>query len=462
MSAVSSPVRPAEAEGRLDPELTHFVRRQMDELQVPGVAIGVADGDRVAMAGLGVTSVANPQAVDPDTLFQVGSITKTMTGTAVVALIEQGRVELDAPVRRYLPGFRVADETVSREATVRDLLTHTGGWEGDVFEDCGWGEDAIEVMVDRMAKLRQVTPHRKLWSYNNVAFSALGRILEVVHGEPYDRLMPRVLFEPLGMHGARFWAHDVLLERFAVGHAIGDRGLQIARPWAMPRSSNPVGCVVCSVRDLLRYARFHLGTLAPARPVLGDAVRACMQRPGAPEARNGDGMGLTWMLSTVGGARVVSHGGSANGQPCDLGLMPDHGMAIAVMTNCQNPGHRLAQRTIRWAQEHYLGLADPVPVPDAAAFGDLDAVVGTYETYLERRRVRRVGDELRIDFERLDDWLDGMEPRTPDRPDVPFLPIGPDTIAGTPLGDGPVGRFHRDESGAVRWLHVGHRAALRR
>jgi CubicO group peptidase (beta-lactamase class C family) len=460
MSVVTTPIDTTHPEGRLDDELLAFVRRQMDEHHVPGVAIGVAHGDSVAVAGLGVTSVANPLPVDGDTLFRIASITKTMTGTAVMQLVEQGRLELDAPVRHYLPDFAVADEEVSRAVTVRGLLTHTGGWEGDHFEDTGWGDDAVEVFVRRMRKLQQESPFRTMWSYNNAGFSVLGRILEVLHDEPYDALMRRVLFAPLGIEDATFWGHDVLLHRFAVGHAVAARGLQVARPWAHPRSSDPVGGVVCGVRELLRYARFQLGTLTPEQPVLEDATRELMQRPAAPDAVNGDGIGLTWHLRTVGGGRVIGHQGDAHGMPCDLWLHPDHGLAIAVLTNGHDRDHRVARSTVRWAQARYLGLANPAPEPDPEAFGDLDAVTGTYQSYLDRHTVRRVGDEVHIESGETFAWLDGLDPPRSGRTRR-FIPVAPDVLAEIRDGDGSNATFYRDESGAVRWLHLDMRAAPR-
>src|SRR6266545_2698458 len=105
-----------------------------DEL-VPGVALGVwHEGDEHA-AGVGVTSVENPLEIDADTLFQVGSITKTVTASVAMRLVEQGELDLDAPARTYLPRFRLADEDVATRVTMRHLLTHTGGWVGDYFDD---------------------------------------------------------------------------------------------------------------------------------------------------------------------------------------------------------------------------------------------------------------------------------------------------------------------------------------
>src|SRR5215212_5884969 len=102
----------------------------MEAVGIPGVAIGLLDRGEESVRGLGVTSVEHPLEVDGDTLFQIGSITKTFTGTAVMRLVEQGRLELDAPVRTYLPELRLKDEEAAARATMRHLLTHTGGWVG--------------------------------------------------------------------------------------------------------------------------------------------------------------------------------------------------------------------------------------------------------------------------------------------------------------------------------------------
>src|SRR6478672_1555548 len=130
----------------------------MEELSVPGVALGVLFEGEEEVAVLGVTSVENPLDVTPDTLFQIGSIGKTFCATAVMRLVEQGKLELDEPVRSYLPDFRLGDEEVASRVTVRQLLTHTGGWLGDYFDDFGAGDDALARMVEGLSKLPQLTP----------------------------------------------------------------------------------------------------------------------------------------------------------------------------------------------------------------------------------------------------------------------------------------------------------------
>ena len=116
---------------------------EMKRLKIPGVAIGVFHNGKEYTAGFGVTSVENPLPVTPDTLFQTGSISKTFTGTIFMRLVEAGQVELDAPVRKYLPKLKLSDKDVAERVTIRHLLTHTGGWVGDYFNDFGDGDDAL-------------------------------------------------------------------------------------------------------------------------------------------------------------------------------------------------------------------------------------------------------------------------------------------------------------------------------
>src|SRR5207244_1574033 len=113
-----------------------------------------------------VTNLEHPLPVDADTLFQIASITKTMTATVIMRLVERGVLDLDAPVRRYLPEFKLRDDDVAKRATLRHLVTHTGGWLGDCFADFGKGDDALALYVAAMAELEQLTPLGEIWHYS--------------------------------------------------------------------------------------------------------------------------------------------------------------------------------------------------------------------------------------------------------------------------------------------------------
>jgi CubicO group peptidase (beta-lactamase class C family) len=211
---------------------------------VPGVAVGVLYNGETYTAGFGVTHVEHPLPVTEDTLFQVGSISKTFTCTVVMRLVEMGKLGLDATVRIYLPGFKVSDEEASTRATVRHLLTHMAGWVGDFFHDTGAGDDALERYVADMSELEQLAPVGTVWSYNNAGFSVAGRIIEVVTGQTYEAALKELVLEPLGLGHCFLGPGEVITRRFAVGHRDGTEGAQVARPWPLPRGVYPAGGIV--------------------------------------------------------------------------------------------------------------------------------------------------------------------------------------------------------------------------
>src|SRR5512134_244980 len=165
------------------------VEAKVEETETPGVAVGLLHDGVEQHAGFGVTSVESPVDVTPDTLFQIGSITKTFTGTVAMILVERGELDLDAPVRSYLPKLALADRDVAERVTTRHLLMHTAGWVGDYFADHGGGDDALARMVADLEQLPQLTPLGQVWSYNNAGFYLAGRVIEVIAGEPYERVV---------------------------------------------------------------------------------------------------------------------------------------------------------------------------------------------------------------------------------------------------------------------------------
>lgn len=157
---------------------------QIEEQQVPGLAVGVFFEGQFQIAGFGVTRVENPLAVKENTLFQIGSITKTFTATLAMRLVEQGKLDLGTPIRTYLPDFRLKDEAVATRVTFRHLFLHQGGWEGDHFADFGFGDGALARYVASMVELPQVLPLGQAFSYNNAGFSLSGRVIEAVTRRP--------------------------------------------------------------------------------------------------------------------------------------------------------------------------------------------------------------------------------------------------------------------------------------
>src|SRR5215207_1455269 len=179
--------------------LSDFVEATATKFAIPGVVVGVWADDQEVYACHGVTSVDNPLPVDRDTLYTLGSISKTYTATALMRLVAQGRVELDAPVRRYAPELVLADERAAAEITVLNLLNHTSGLGWDLLVDTGEGDDALAGFVAKLAELAPIAPHGARASYSQAGYSLLGRVIEKVAGIPYEKAIASLIFEPLGL-----------------------------------------------------------------------------------------------------------------------------------------------------------------------------------------------------------------------------------------------------------------------
>jgi len=429
------------------------IRASMDETQTPGVAVGLLHEGEEHVAGFGVTSLENPLEVTPDTLFQIGSITKTFTGTAAMRLVERGDVDLDAPLRTYLPELTLSDEAVAARATMRHLLTHTGGWVGDYFDDLGSGDDALARICDGMSTLPQLTPVGEVWSYNNAGFYLAGRVIEVVAGKPYEQAVQELVLEPLGLANSFYFADDVMTRRFAVGHHRNDDAPPtVARPWGIGRAHHPAGGIASTVRDLLRYARFHLGD--------GDGVltRASLDEMQTTQLEAGsifEQVGITWSMSERTGARIIGHGGGTNGQIALFFFAPAHDLAFAILTNHQRGGE--------------VGVAARGPALQAIGAKDREReaveldpheYLGKYMSPLYDADLKRDDGRLVLAVTNKGGFPKKDSPPQPSPPPVTVAFYAPDRLFVT---DGPKGEaeFLRSPDGTIEWFRVGGRIMSR-
>ena len=431
----------------------------MERHHVPGVAVGLWHDGKEQLAGWGVTSVDHPLAVDPDTLFQIASVTKTMTATALMRLVDRGEVDLDAPIRSYLPSFRLRDDDAARRATVKHLVTHTGGWLGDCFSDFGNGDDALARYVAAMAELEQITPLGEIWHYSNSSFTVLGRIIEIVTKSTYEEAMRVLLFAPLGMDHTVLTAGEAIVLRTAVGHQIVDDRPLVAKPWAFPRATTPVGGVVSTVRDLMRYARFHLGDgAAPDGTRLLEPASIELMRTPLAKADLDRNVGVAWFLRDVRGVRLQYHGGVAIGQQGVLMLAPGRDAAIAVETNSVRGG-LLHGEVTKWWQREYLGIEHPEP-----AYVELDrtryaALAGRYLAELSDAELELSDTGLVYRSFSHNRLKVQPPPQDPPPSRVAFTSDDEFTLLDGPLKD-TRGELLRAD-GAVRWLRVGGRVYRR-
>jgi CubicO group peptidase (beta-lactamase class C family) len=443
-------------------ELRHVVIRSLKSHKVPGAAVGMLlDGQEYA-EGFGVTSVENPLPVHNDTLFQIGSTTKTFVATAVMRLVERGVLGLDVPIRTYLPELVLDNEHVARRVTMWHLLTHTGGWVGDYFGDTGDGTDALERTVAEMAKLQQLTPLGEVWSYNNSGFYIAGRILSVLTGKDFEDAIGELVLEPLEMTNSWFFANDVITRRFAVGHITVDGTPRIARPWYLPRGNHPAGGINSSVIDQLKYARFQLGDgSAPnGSRLLSEATMQAMQSPETQAGGAIDWVGLSWLLRDVGGTRLVIHGGATNGQESSFVLVPEKRSAFTMLTNSDS-GSQVLSEVEKWFLEHLMGVREPeLPVVDLPG-DELEVYAGRYESPYGLLDLRLEGGVLVL-YLTPKPFLENMDPEPPAPPPTRLSFYGIDRVVALD-GDlkGSRGDFLRDDDGSLTWLRIFSRIARR-
>lgn len=424
----------------------------LEEHGVPAAAVAIGYGDQVVDAAAGTLSTATGVAATTDAIFQVGSVTKMFTATLVQQLADEGLVDLDRPVRAYLPDLRLADEAAAARTTVRQLLTHTAGFEGDVFTDTGKGDDALARYVDLLADDPQLFAPGEMWSYNNAAFCVLGRLVEVVRGRPYDACLRAHLLDPLGLTHAATDPYEAVLHRVAVGHVTtaADPALHPTPTWALARSNAPAGSMLAMrARDLLAFARHHLRT-----PAL-----AVMREPQVtlPPIGQGVAWGLGWELFALAPTAVVGHDGSTIGQAAFLRLVPAHDLVLVVLTNGGDGKglHRAVAGHVLPALAGVAPPAAPAPVPGATPPADVRRYAGTYAS--------AVGESVVAPDEHGRLWLD----RTPlgelaeiDEPpyrtelvswhDDTLWPVTPEGRAHQPVafvGD--------DGTGRAAYLHTG-------
>jgi CubicO group peptidase (beta-lactamase class C family) len=439
-----------------DNALQGFVEATATELGIPGVAVGVFLDGRELYACHGVTSVDNPQPVDRDTIFVLGSVTKSATATALMRLVAEGRVDLDAPVRRYVPELQLADEQTAAQITVMNLLNHTAGLGHGFVFDSGDGDDALARYVAKLPEMELIAPPGTRASYSQAGFNLIGRIIEKVTGLTYEKAVASLLFEPLGMQHSFYLASDVLSRRFAVGHNPGEDGqLAVARLRKRWRGDNPGGGLESSAADLIRWARFHLGDgqADNGERVLPAEVLHRM-REQTVELRGstlGDAFGIAWFLRDVDGVRTVGHGGSTNGQFAELLFVPERNFAVVSLSNAGPNGIPFNQAVLKWALGHYLDVVEREPQPLPYDEASAREVVGTYDMDSMTMTIATDGANLTLAV--------GIKPEIRAAADTELPPDYPAAVIGLLPGDeyilteggmkGQRGFFTRDIAGAV-------------
>lgn len=371
-------------------------------------AVGLAAGTvRNGERKIAVSGFANAKAGYPlvnDSLFMIGSISKIYTATLAMRLMEQGVLDLDTPVINYVPEFRLAHEGLADAVTIRMLLSHTSGFDGDRFTSYGRGDDSYEKAIAEFTSLEQWFQPGSFYSYNNAGFYLTGYIIQRLTGKTYETNLMEEIFAPLGLENSFIYPEDALNKSWAVGHVV-DRvsGVSFTPASHLPRHANPAGGVLQSVGDLLTFAQMHLnhGEINAKRIISAENARL-MQEPVIEADTYNRHYGIGWSIYDRPTGMSVGHGGAWGGHRANLILFPQHNYAHASLGN-SNVSLYAEASLEKWALQHDLHITNPEPERVDLSKDELQSHAGTYLRHDSRWLVTAQDSGLRLTVTDIDE-----------------------------------------------------------
>lgn len=315
-----------------------YIETQMKEIGLPGLALGIVQGDQIVyLQGYGLADRTG-RAVTAQTPFRLASLAKPVTALAIMQLVEAGKVELDAPVQRYLPYFRLVDEQAAATLTVRHLLNHSSGLSRLTGDEEFPSQAALAWTPEqRVRELRDnvlTYPVGTTYQYSNVNYVILALIVEAVAGQPFERYVQEQIFTPLEMSHATYDQPEAPSSAVATGYAQWF-GIPVANNLRLPRSSNGHGGLIASAEDMTHFmiAQLNEGRYGNAT-VLSSAGIAAMHTPAVRVNDSESFYAMGWEVQQHE-LPIITHSGDYGGFHADMTLTSD-GWGIVVMTNANS------------------------------------------------------------------------------------------------------------------------------
>ena len=321
-------------------KLRSLIETERARFEVPGVSVVViADNEVVLSEGFGVADLATGRPMTSRTMFPIASNTKCFTAAMLCVLAEQGKVDLDAPVRDVIPWFRMHDPIATELVSCRDLLAHRTGLPAHDMMWYGELPLSLEEVTRRLRYLPTSKQPRQRWQYNNMCYMVAGYVTEVLTGQTWTDAVQSVLLDPLGMTDVRFSVRDLSADEFSLPYREvgGEMALQVLPSRALQA---PPGGIVAHVDDLARWVLARLGNPTGDVRVLSDSVLRELHAPTmiepkpltSPE-RQSCGYALGCSVDSYRGHTLIDHGGALIGYASDVAIVPSLGAAVAVLTN---------------------------------------------------------------------------------------------------------------------------------
>ncbi len=381
LALVPGPARAQAPDARLA-GLDAYIEKAMKAWEVPGLALAIVKNDSVIyLKGYGVRELGKPQPVTPRTLFAIGSTSKAFTAALMAMLVDSGKVKWDDHVTQHLPWFQLYDPYVTREITIRDVLTHRSGLaRGDLlWYGAGLARDSV---VRAVRDLKPTWSFRSHFGYQNIMFLTAGELEAAVASENWDRLVRHRILEPLGMSATVTSIHDLPLGGdVATPHEKVD-GKVVPIAWRDIDDIGPAGSINSTATDMARWVRFQLddgvvpngasggsgdAKAAPGKRLISHAAMREMHSPQmlipiTEEAQklnpwsHFSAYGFGWFLLDYRGIEIIHHGGNIDGFSAEVDLVPEQRLGIVILTNMN--GTALRDALPYAIYDRFLGVKD--------------------------------------------------------------------------------------------------------
>jgi len=434
---------------------------------VTGASFAYWDGETLHTAVAGLRNSVTGDPITSDTVMHVGSITKLMTTTLVMQLVDEGKISLDDPIVAHLPEFRLRDMRALQRITCRMLLNHTSGINGEWLPEYGPDQERIVDTIDRCAALGQLYEPGGETSYCNVAMVVAGYLVQKRLNESWYTLVKSRIYDPLGMNHALVDPLEVPRFRASIGDlsdAATGKFVQTSRPFLAPSFAPAGSTQMSTATDLVRFASALVngGADKNGNRILSAAACREMIEPTASFVQIGPTpvkVGLGWMIYPGG---VVGHGGGGPGVSSQLYAHPASGRAVALLTNCDK-GEALTTAYLAPILESWTGLkCEKLASKRKKGPWDPSPYVGTYENNADRYFVAVQDDALAL---RTQDKLATYDNTKEETAATLLYPVGSDTFAvaaaGTAPTHGPIRFVRPGADGKMRFLASGERLLAR-